>query len=689
MAKKNPHTKFKRNRSGCLTCRDRHIKCDEKKPICNNCLRSNRKCFRGIRLNFTQYTFLNPLENLTTENKRQLKLNYNLENFRILDHSITVASIYNHKIKYSKYFHLHSPEDLKESDIQFQNDIYFSQLPLPTSSINSSELASQIQIAASREGISSGTHTNEELLIQSSVGSVKSTSQILPTNDPDLGKYDQIFNYMNFLQPNLTNQPHLQISQPKQQQQTIYSQPVLQHQQLHQQYTQNYQGQQQHLLHYDQPYIQQSSSAYSNQLKSHSPLPHQTYQQQQLAANPTLQPPGTLPFALIPQQHQHYHEISNPDQHIPILHHIQPIDQSNNFNYTLNIENLVQKEHYYWFLDLFNGQKIYQNIIPTICLNNSMNNKNLLMLSLMSCSKSSNIDIMALTNLQSYYWDQIKNINFTENEDEEFAKTNLELLQNFLISINLIMFGIYLRFNKFSINNFLKSILQTQSILFEKVLGKVENYVNYSASFNLLSNVFITIVQSITILKFFISKSFDFSYEFKQQKLRGSSRQQQNIYEQVDTSSFISLNKHEIALLDQSYYETTTITPTETQKLKKLIWHLITIDYIITNPLDQLNINSIFTNLNSFIIDESTPDLENLQSPLRIHPNVIVRTILQNFLIKLINMNQSNNLQLLQNLNLKLQFFFQNLNHLFGDNNDIMIFYWHKFFEWTERYISS
>ncbi|KAH9834327.1 Fungal specific transcription factor domain [Teratosphaeria destructans] len=44
--------KPKRVRTGCLTCRERHLKCDEALPHCNNCKKSNRKCKRGVRLNF-------------------------------------------------------------------------------------------------------------------------------------------------------------------------------------------------------------------------------------------------------------------------------------------------------------------------------------------------------------------------------------------------------------------------------------------------------------------------------------------------------------------------------------------------------------------------------------------------------------------------------------------------------------
>jgi hypothetical protein len=49
---KAPESKPKRVRTGCLTCRQRHLKCDERKPTCQNCRKSNRTCETGVRLNF-------------------------------------------------------------------------------------------------------------------------------------------------------------------------------------------------------------------------------------------------------------------------------------------------------------------------------------------------------------------------------------------------------------------------------------------------------------------------------------------------------------------------------------------------------------------------------------------------------------------------------------------------------------
>ncbi|KAI1845867.1 hypothetical protein JX266_007954 [Neoarthrinium moseri] len=52
--------KSRRVRTGCLTCRERHLKCDEGTPDCLNCKKSNRECKRGVRLNFIDMTCKEP-----------------------------------------------------------------------------------------------------------------------------------------------------------------------------------------------------------------------------------------------------------------------------------------------------------------------------------------------------------------------------------------------------------------------------------------------------------------------------------------------------------------------------------------------------------------------------------------------------------------------------------------------------
>merc|ERR1711939_518277 len=57
-------SKPKRVRTGCLTCRERHLKCDEgytsNNQQCQNCRKSSRLCKRGVRLNFIDTTVKSP-----------------------------------------------------------------------------------------------------------------------------------------------------------------------------------------------------------------------------------------------------------------------------------------------------------------------------------------------------------------------------------------------------------------------------------------------------------------------------------------------------------------------------------------------------------------------------------------------------------------------------------------------------
>ncbi|KAI1172671.1 hypothetical protein F4777DRAFT_494902 [Nemania sp. FL0916] len=53
-------SKRKRVRTGCLTCRERHLKCGEELPDCKNCRKSHRECKRGIKLSFVDLVCKEP-----------------------------------------------------------------------------------------------------------------------------------------------------------------------------------------------------------------------------------------------------------------------------------------------------------------------------------------------------------------------------------------------------------------------------------------------------------------------------------------------------------------------------------------------------------------------------------------------------------------------------------------------------
>ncbi|KAK4494608.1 hypothetical protein PRZ48_013964 [Zasmidium cellare] len=80
-------SKPKRVRTGCLTCRERHLKCDEATPNCNNCKKSNRVCRRGVRLNFIDTWVDRPPTIITLYGTQDWKVEF-------LDESREIASEY-------------------------------------------------------------------------------------------------------------------------------------------------------------------------------------------------------------------------------------------------------------------------------------------------------------------------------------------------------------------------------------------------------------------------------------------------------------------------------------------------------------------------------------------------------------------------------------------------------------------
>ena len=69
---KTGKSKSRRVRTGCLTCRERHLKCDEALGRCQNCRKSDRVCRRGIRLNFIDTQTVAPPYHVTRASGAQL-----------------------------------------------------------------------------------------------------------------------------------------------------------------------------------------------------------------------------------------------------------------------------------------------------------------------------------------------------------------------------------------------------------------------------------------------------------------------------------------------------------------------------------------------------------------------------------------------------------------------------------------
>lgn len=108
------------------------MKCDEQLPVCQNCINSKRKCYRGIRLNFTQYTIYDP--QTTSAGARSAVGGGNAGGaagfFRLLDQLVAVLAHYkNGRRRYRPYLHLHTQNDLDEAALHYHQELNCNKAP--------------------------------------------------------------------------------------------------------------------------------------------------------------------------------------------------------------------------------------------------------------------------------------------------------------------------------------------------------------------------------------------------------------------------------------------------------------------------------------------------------------------------------------------------------------------------------
>lgn len=501
MAKKRNQDKKSRTRSGCLTCRDRHMKCDEQQPVCKNCIKSKRKCFRGIRLNFTQYTIYEPPTNPYTNNLT----------YRILDQSMTIASLYeNGRTQYEPYVLLHSWEDLRESDMHYRQDMYCA---TPIINMNTHEGDGGQWLQPFQPGLED--HNPNELKANN--------TSILENLDLTHFLTDE-----SMLLPNM----------------------------------EHYQS----FVHQKQEHLQQELS------------PH--------AAQPQL---GFLDY-----------EIS----------------------YNIGIKDFinVQRQKYYWFLDLFNELNIWKLIIPNYCLRLTEvdlgdNESNTLLINcLLSCSMDTSVELNPILIEQLNHWNglQAKQITVVE-----FAR-----FERLLISIVLILLHILIKLqhNKWVFDCRCQVIFNNQIKMYNELTKKFSD-LNDAKMKKVKSVVLISSIHSVSILKFFITKLF---------KNAPSQFDNTNNIPYEDTrltNEFNTLNDFEIYNMNLFYKKfeypqvnynfqikstKSTEFKSDSLKLRHFVWYLIKLDFILKNPTNTL----IEMDYNFIFKDEN-----NIEIPPILHPS--------------------------------------------------------------------
>lgn len=443
--------------------------------------------------------------------------------FRLLDQSITIASLYqNGRRSYEPYLHLHKPEDLNESDLQYQQDIFCS---LPFSSIPHEE--------------------GDEIMNSPTLSKPGSTSNF------DNNIIHENFDITNMLlndkhsidRHNPPTSPHTQIIHPQAQSGEV-------------------------------------ATIYDNE----------------------------------------DHRDTIPD-----------------LSYSLDAQafvNLIEREKYYWILDLFNELNIWKSVIPTYCLESDGGKDLFLIDCLLNCSTNSKIDLNILLQQQLSLWYKARTTRLVHSD-------NISKFENLLISISLILLSVFRNIQKENCTTYMKIILNNQVKIFNKVIAKLKDFLR---SKNTTSIILTSAIQSIVMLKFFLIKKFeleskivntrqlvlnsllDLQEDNQLQEFDGS----EDIQEQIDypllrdkddymveqdLSALVHLTSFEISNLNRSFkkYDFAQISyltqlgnlrhdfTSDAHKLREYLWYVIKLNYVIHHPdnkLIEIDYNFIFQSRN-------------------------------------------------------------------------------------------
>lgn len=450
----------RRTRSGCLTCRDRHMKCDEQLPICQNCIKSHRKCYRGVRLNFIQYSFYDPKNHYTTQN------------FEILDQSITIAKIYNGKRFYKPYLKLHTKEDLQKSDEIFQRDNEIAG-NFQIDDDKREKLIGSISGTTSAAAATRATAAIRETMVETITSNYDGNGngnyekfdlphkEDIPKDHNDLTSNDLPRGNMDVIQGNRTSQRDNESSKDD-----FFDK-------------------------FDEFWTESSNFLNEENINSFNFNPAENF--------------SISNFLLKPK-----YLIKLPNN----LKNSKLIFDNPNFQFNIKaFINLIDCEKYYWLLDLLNDLDVWKNLIPNYCLhlinesedndNSNIVNGTFLINCLLNCSKDNirdSPDFKILLKHQLNYYESIKN--------KIVSVENIKVFEILFISIVLFLFNILNKIILKVPDEKTYTIYNNQIKLFNKLVFKFFKLSNLKYK-KFKSIIFLSSVQSIIILKYFIVKNYE------------------------------------------------------------------------------------------------------------------------------------------------------------------------------------
>ncbi|KAH3686700.1 hypothetical protein WICPIJ_002344 [Wickerhamomyces pijperi] len=192
----------KRSRNGCFTCRDRHIKCDEASPKCQNCETSGRICETGMRLKFVKCNVAN-IPDKTVK--------FDAKDILFLDQSLSI-----HKVFHSNKFHnykdwlrSHTAEELMLSDMDIDGVAVSKQdlCKLNEPSEPATNLSSKLDKFEYPSSISSYTSSAYSTCDSSKVGTPVADQLAYPSPVSEVIYHKQAFNFADFLYILLSSSP--------------------------------------------------------------------------------------------------------------------------------------------------------------------------------------------------------------------------------------------------------------------------------------------------------------------------------------------------------------------------------------------------------------------------------------------------------------------------------------------------
>lgn len=485
------------------------MKCDEQQPVCKNCQRSKRKCYRGIRLNFTQYSIYSPTTTAPESHSPP-------SSYRLLDQSITIASLYNNGISpYEPYMHLHTHEELRESDRQYERDINSS---IPSSST---------------------TNKSPSYEHEKSLWSASGVSTL------DL-----------YRRPSMAANP---VITSLQDQNPVYENVKLKD-----------------FLSDEQLNLTQSSQ--------------------------TLVSEAAPPNSGVPKD---------------------DID-------ACELVSLIHEQKFYWLLDLLNGLNAWKLIITRYCLDalsveNDIYDNEFLLRCLYRCSIRDEVsDISELLNEQSSRWSRI--------QFEVFSTDNLTQHELILISIALVLLRALLRIqNRLHVEN-ISGLIDGQINIFYHIITKYQTLPQIQSQ-RLRTVVFVTTVQSITMLKYFLHKLVEDNH-LKSKSETGNEKQGSDL----TTGELLFLKSF---YKDLDYSNSTfqmDIDPfveskLDARKLRELIWYLIRTEHLAQNPEEEtedLEYGQVFSNEYNLFDSLGVPEVSDYGVEQAITADIIPKLVLPN-----------------------------------------------------------